>query len=226
MAKRSKRYTELKSKIDADKVYPLTEALALLQESPTKFDGSVELHIRLGIDASKSDQIVRGVVNLPHGSGKTIRVIAFVGPAKEAEAKEAGADIIGTQEVIDEIKKTGKVNFDVAVATPNMMKSLGPIARTLGQKGLMPNPKTETIGPNIREMVESLKKGKVNFKNDSTANIHMGVGKVSFTSEQLQNNIIVALEAIRKVKPSTSKGKFIISAVICSSMSPGIRIVV
>ncbi len=145
MSKHSKRYTALKDQIEVGKKYTINEALELLKKEPTKFDASVELHMRLGIDPKKSEQIVRGSVQLPHGTGKTKTVVAFVGPDQETEAKEAGADIIGNKDVIDEIKKTEKVNFDVAVAAPEMMKQLGPIARILGQKGLMPNPKTETL---------------------------------------------------------------------------------
>ncbi len=226
MAKRSKRYNELKSTVKTQGVYQIPDAVAEVKKHTVKFDASVELHIRVGIDTKKSDQTVRGSVVLPHGTGKTRTVIAFVGPNHEADAKAAGADMIGSDEIIEEIKKTGKIPFDVAVATPDMMKKLAPIARILGQKGLMPNPKTETVGTDVTGMVSSMKQGKVNFKNDDTANLHMAVGKMSFTPEQLTENIRAALVAVKKAKPSASKGVFMQSAYITSSMGPSLQIVV
>lgn len=225
MAKRSKRYNEQKATVKTEGTYQIADAVATVKNHTVKFDASVELHVRVGIDTKKSDQTVRGSVVLPHGTGKTRTVIAFVGPNHEADAKAAGADIIGTDEMIEEIKKTGKVHFDVAIATPDMMKKLAPIARVLGQKGLMPNPKTETVGTDVTGMVSSMKKGKVNFKNDDTANIHMAVGKMSFTAEQLTENIKSALVAVKKAKPSSSKGTFMQAAYISSSMGPSLRIV-
>jgi large subunit ribosomal protein L1 len=226
MSKRSKRYNELKSAVKTEGLYQIADAIAVVKNQTVKFDASVELHIRVGIDTKKSDQTVRGSVVLPHGTGKTRTVIAFVGPNHEADAKAAGADIIGTDDMIAEIKKTGKVNFEVAIATPDMMKKLAPIARILGQKGLMPNPKTETVGTDVTGMVSSMKQGKVNFKNDDTANIHMAVGKMSFTAEQLTENIKAALVAVKKAKPSSSKGVFMQASYIASSMGPSLRIVV
>lgn len=224
MSKRSKRYNTVAKKVSANKTYSVIEAIALLKEAPTKFDSSVELHVRLGIDPKKSDQTVRGSVQLPHGTGKTMRIIAFVGGNAEADAKAAGADIVGTAEVIQAIKTTGKIDFDVAVATPDMMKQLAPIARVLGQKGLMPNPKTDTVGPDVKKMITALKKGKVNFKNDATANIHLAVGKLSFTSEQLADNVKVTLDALRKAKPAGSKGQYFKSVTLTSTMGPGVAI--
>lgn len=224
MSKRSKRYQSAKKKLTTATAYPLAEALAALREDPTKFDATVELHIRLGIDVTKSDQNLRGSVQLPHGTGNTKTVIAFVNADKEAEAKEAGADIIGTPEVIAEIKKTGKINFDVAVATPDMMRQIGQIARILGQQGVMPNPKTETVGPDAGKMVKAIKDGKINFKNDDTGNLHLSVGKLSFTDEKLTENIKAAITAINKAKPSTSKGQLVKSSVLSSSMGPGIPV--
>lgn len=225
MPKRSKRYTQLKSNT-ATTPYQLSAAVAEIKKHAVKFDATVELHVRAGIDTKKSDQIVRGSVGLPHGTGRTIRVIAFVGANHEADAKKAGADILGTDDVIEVIKKTGKVDFDVAVATPDMMKKLAPIARTLGQKGLMPNPRTETVGTDVTGMISALKKGKVNFKNDDTGNIHLAVGKLSFTEVQLVDNIQAALVAIKKAKPATSKGIFMQRCFITTTMGPSLPIVV
>lgn len=224
MPKRSKRYQAVATKISADKSYSIAEAIAFLKEAPTKFDSSIELHVRLGIDPKKSDQTVRGSAQLPHGTGKTKRIIAFVGSNAEADAKAAGADSIGTAEIIQAIKTTGKVDFDVAVATPDMMKLLAPIARILGQKGLMPNPKTDTVGPDVKKMITALKKGKVNFKNDATSNVHLAVGKLSFTAEQLAENIQATIEALRKAKPAGSKGQYFRSVTVTSTMGPGVAI--
>lgn len=219
---RSKRYAEYQKKLTKGSLYPVAEAVGLLKESPVKFDASVELHIRLGIDPKQSDQAVRGSVQLPHGTGKTKTIIAFVGPDREAEAKAAGADIIGTEEVINEIKTTGKTDFDVAIATPDMMKGIGQIARVLGQRGLMPNPKTETVGTDVTKMIEALKAGKVNYKSDTTGNVHLAVGKVSFDTDKLTDNVNAAIEAIRRSKPSSTKGIYMRSVTLCTTMGPGI----
>lgn len=224
MIDRSKRYLMISSKVKGGKVYSVTEAIKILKENPTKFDQSVEVHIKLGIDPKKSDQLVRGLVQLPHGTGKTKKIIAFVSPEQEAEAKAAGADIIGNDEIIQKIKQTGKIDFEVAVATPLMMKKIAVIAKTLGQKGLMPNPKNETIGPNVAKMIAGVKSGKIAFKNDDTGNVHALVGKLSFTDNQLKENIDSFISAIRRAKPSASKGTFLKSVTICVSMSPGVRL--
>lgn len=224
MTKPSKRYRELAQHLTAGKTYTVAEAVDLLKQAPTKFDSTVEVHLRLGIDPKKSDQTVRGSVQLPHGTGKTKRVIAFVGGNHEADAQAAGADIIGTAEVIQQLKTTGKIDFDVAVATPDMMKQLGPIARLLGQKGLMPNPKTETVGPDVKKMVTALKKGKVNFKNDATSNVHVGVGKLSFSEQQLVENITATIEAMRRAKPASAKGVYLRSITVTSTMGPGVPV--
>jgi len=220
----SKRYKLAKAKFEAGKNYPVLDALKLIKEAPTKFDQGVELHIRLGIDSKKGDQMVRGSVVLPHGTGQVKKIIAFVTPELEAAAKAAGADLIGDEAAINTLKTTGKIEFDVAVAVPAMMKKLAPIAKTLGQRGLMPNPKTETVGPDIAKIITSLKKGKITFKNDDTGNIHQLVGKVSFTEDQLQANIATFLEAIKKAKPEGVKGTYLKSVTICASMGPGARI--
>lgn len=221
---RSKRYKAAALKIEAGKVYSIEEAVVLLKESPVKFDAAVEVHMRLGIDPKKGEQMVRGTVVLPHGSGKTRRVAAFVSPDKETEAKEAGADVVGTPEVIEAIKASGKFDFDIAVATPDMMKKLAPIAKILGQAGLMPNPKTETVGPNFKKMIQDLKAGKVAYKNDDTANVHQIVGRLSFTPEQLKENIQTFVDAIKKSKPSETKGTYMKSITVTTTMGPGIAI--
>lgn len=222
--KRSKRYKAIAEKIEDGKVYTLAEAIALLKDSPVKFDAGVELHMKLGIDPKKSEQLVRSTVVLPHGTGKTKRVAAFVSEAKEAEAKEAGADIIGTQAVIDEIKKSGKCDFDVAVATPDMMRNLGPVAKTLGQQGLMPNPKTETVGDDVAKMVKELKGGKVAYRSDDSGNVHFLVGRVSFDEAQLVENMNVVIESVKKARPAEAKGTYVVSATLTASMAPGVPV--
>ncbi len=220
--KRSKRYKATKEGLDEKKVYTLEEAIAEVKKDPVKFDAGVEAHLHLGIDIEKSDQVVRSTVVLPHGTGKTKKVIAFVSEDKVAEAKEAGADIIGDDAVIAEIKATGKCDFDVAVATPDMMKKLGPIAKTMGQQGLMPNPKTETVGTDIKKMVTELKGGKVAFRSDAGGNVHMLVGRVSHEEKKLSQNIQTMIEAVRKAKPAEAKGEYIVSLTLSSSMGPGV----
>lgn len=222
--KRSKRYAVLANKLEKSKTYSVAEAVKILKEDKLKFDSSVEMHLRLGIDPKKGDQIVRGVVQVPHGTGKIKKVIAFVSPDQEKDAQSAGADIIGTDEIIKNIKQTGKINFDVAVATPAMMKKVAPIAKILGQKGLMPNPKTETIGPDVKKMIQGVKAGKTTFKNDDSGNVHALVGKLSFSENNLIENAQSFIQAVKKAKPATSKGTYIKNAVICATMGPGLKI--
>lgn len=222
--KQGKRIKAAQELYDNDKLYSVDEALEILEKFPKpKFDESVEVHVKLGINAKKSDQQVRGTVVLPHGTGKTLKVAAFTSVGQK-EAKAAGADIVGEQDLIDKISSKGAIEFDVAVATPEMMPKLAKIAKILGPKGLMPNPKTETVGPKIVEMVESLKKGKASFKSDSDGNLHQVVGKRSFDKKQLKENIGEFLEKIEKSKPATSKGKLVKGVSISASMSPSIRI--
>lgn len=222
---RSKRYVELKKLVDAKKLYSPEEALALVKKtSTTKFDGAVEVHINLGIDVKKGEQQVRSTIVLPHATGKSKRVIAFVSGAKEQEAKDAGADIIGNEAVIEEIAKTGKIDFNVAIATPDMMIKLSKIAKILGPVGLMPNPKTETVSPNVKKMVEEIKKGKIAFKNDTTANIHQAIGKPSMEVAALVDNLNTFIEAIKKAKPASSKGVYLKSVTVTSTMGPAVKV--
>jgi len=215
----------LQAKIDKNKVYSIEEAIKLIKEtSGVKFDAAVEIHASLGIDTKKTEQQIRSTVVLPHGTGKSKKVAAFVSPEKEAEAKEAGADLICGEEEIKKIKDTGKINFDVAVTTPDMMPKLASVAKILGPKGLMPNPKTETVGPNVKQMISELKKGKVTFKNDDTGNVHQIIGRISFSDEKLHENLTVFLETLKKAKPSGSKGTYIKNLVLCSTMGPAIKI--
>jgi len=221
----SKRFKAIAAKVDNNKVYTIEEAVKLVKEtSDVKFDASVEVHAKLGIDPKKGDQIVRDSVSLPHGTGKTLRVAAFVPADLAKEAKAAGADVVGDEDLIEEIKKTSKCDFDIAVTTPGFMKQLSVIARVLGQKGLMPNPKTGTIGEDVIKMISELKKGKVSYKNDNTANIHVVIGKVSFAENALEENFKVLLDSLKKAKPQAIKGTYLKSLTITSSMGPGIKV--
>lgn len=221
----SKRMDAAKAKIDPKKVYSVDEAIKLVLETgKTKFDAGVEVHVNLGIDPKKGDQQIRATIVLPHGTGKTKKVAAFVSPEKEKEAREAGADLVYGEEDIKKIKDTGKIDFEVAVTTPDMMPKLAAVAKVLGPKGLMPNPKTETVSPNVKKMIEELKKGKFTFKNDDTANVHQIIGKVSFGAEKLKENYLAFMEAIKKVKPNSAKGTYLKSLTICSTMGPAVKI--
>lgn len=216
---------ELAAKVDKTKVYSVDEAIKLVTEtSGVKFDAGVEVHAHLGIDPKKGEQQIRATVVLPHGTGKTKTVAAFVAPEKKKEAKEAGADFIYDEEDIKKIKDTGKIEFEVAVTTPDMMSKMAQIAKVLGPKGLMPNPKTETVGPNIKKLIEELKKGKVTYKNDDTSNIHQAIGKISFGEAKLKENFVAFMESLKKAKPATAKGTYIQNLVICSTMGPSIRV--
>jgi len=212
---------------DQAKTYTINEALDLVKQShKAKFDASIEVHFRLGIDPKKGEQQVRGAVSLPHGTGKIVKVAAFVTPQNEKAAKEAGADYVGGEELIAEIKKTEKTDFAVAVAEPEMMKSLAQIAKILGTRGLMPSPKNETVTPNPTKAIGELKKGKVSFKNDDTGNVHTVIGKISFENDKLAGNFNTLLETIRKAKPSSSKGVFIKNVSLSSSMGPGVKVAI
>ncbi len=207
--------------------YSPTEALAIVRKlTKSKFDASVEVHFRLGINTKKGDQQVRASVSLPHGTGKTIKVAAFVTPDKEKEVKEAGADFVGGEELIKEIKKTEKTDFQVAIAEPALMKNLAVIAKILGTRGLMPSPKNDTVTANPAKTVQDLKKGKISFKNDDTANIHTVIGKISFDDQKLLENYAALLETIQKSRPSSAKGTFIRNISLSSSMSPGVKVLI
>ncbi|MFZ2189185.1 MAG: 50S ribosomal protein L1 [Candidatus Magasanikiibacteriota bacterium] len=221
----SKRMTELKGKIDQTKVYSLDEAINLVkQTSNVKFDASVELHIKLGVDPKKGDQQIRSTVVLPHGTGKTKTVAAFVGANDEKTAKEAGADFIYGESDIKKIKDSGKVEFDIAVSTPEMMPKLAVAAKVLGPKGLMPNPKTDTVSTDLKKMIGELKKGKAAFKIDDGAIVHQVIGKVSFDDQKLKENFETLLDAIKKVKPNSAKGTYIKSIFMTSSMGPSVKV--
>ena len=222
LAKRVKANNEL---VDSSKVYGPEEALELAKKTAnTKFVGSIEVHIRTKIDPKKTDQSVRGTVSLPHGTGKTKRVAAFVTEAKEKEAKEAGAVVIGGEELIKKIKESEKTDFDVAVAEPAMMPKLAQIAKILGTRGLMPNPKTGTVGENISQMVKEIAGGKVNFKNDDSGNIHQIIGKANFDSKQLLENLKAFYESVLQAKPAAVKGQYLGSMTLNATMGPGIRV--
>lgn len=222
--KRSKRYQEDAKKVDKDKLYPLADAIKMAKNKTTKFDGSIEVHVRLGIDSTKTEQQVRGSITLPHGTGKELKITAIVSDEKEAEAKEAGADLIGTEDMIEDIKKSGKVEGDIIVTTPDMMPKMAVIAKILGPKGLMPSPKNETITTNLKKTIGELKKGKVTFKSDDTGNIHQVIGKTSFEENQLKENYKTLMEAIEKAKPAKIKGTYLSNVSIASSMGPGIKV--
>lgn len=210
---------------DKAKAYPIAEAIEMAKKfSATKFDSSIEVHLRLGIDTKKGDQQIRSAVSLPHGIGKTVKVAAFVSADKMADAKAAGADIVGGEELIEEIKKTEKTDFEVAIATPEMMRFLAPIAKILGTRGLMPSPKNETVTTDPAKAIAEIKKGKISFKNDDTANIHMPIGKTSFETVKLAENFQAVVDIIKKLKPAKAKGAYIKNVVICSTMGPGIKV--
>lgn len=222
MAKHSKRFRALKEKVGQGKSYPLAEAVALLKESGNvKFNAGVELHIHTGIDVKQSDQGVRGTVNLPHGSGKKQKIAAIT--ANPEAAKKAGAEAAGGEEFIKEIAG-GRMDFDVLVAEPAFMPKLAPVAKILGPRGLMPSPKNGTTSPDVTKAIAELSAGKMAFKNDDTGNIHLLVGRVSFSPEQLKENIQAAYAAIKAAKPAAVKGTFIQNVTLAASMGPGIRV--
>lgn len=225
MSHRSKRYRAALEKIDRQKLYSMDEGIALAKDTAsTKFDASLEVHIRLGIDPTKPDQAVRGTVTLPHGSGKPVRIAVFAKGPAAADATKAGADLVGEAELVAEIKKTEVTNFDVAIATPDMMKLLAPVAKILGTRGLMPNPKNETVTADPGKAVQAWRKGKLVFRSDASGNVHAGIGKISMPPVDLKANLEVFLEAVKKTKPAESKGVFLKAVTLATSMGPGIRV--
>ena len=224
MSKLTKNQKLALGKIEAGKAYTLKEASALVEEITTsKFDASVDVDVRLGVDPRKANQMVRGVVSLPHGTGKVTRVLVLCTPDKEAEAKEAGADYVGLDEYIEKIK-AGWPDVDVIICTPSVMAKVGIIGRILGPRGLMPNPKTGTVTMAVGNAVKEVKAGKIDFKVDKTGIIHTAIGKASFTPEQIYDNAKVVMSAILKLKPQTLKGTYLKGAAICTTMSPGIKL--
>ena len=224
MAKLTKKQKEAATKIEKSKVYSLDEAASLVKEvNYTKFDASIDLAVRLGVDPRKANQMVRGVVTLPHGTGKDVKVLALVTPDKEAEAKEAGADYVGLDEYLEKIKG-GWTDVDVIITTPQVMGKVGALGRVLGPRGLMPNPKSGTVTMDVAKAVTDVKAGKIDFKVDKFGIIHAGIGKVSFTSEKIKENAEEIINTLIKLKPSAAKGTYIKSIYLSSTMSPGIAI--
>ncbi len=221
-SKRAKANSQLVEKATA---HSLEEGIELLKKTAnTKFTGSVEVHVRTNIDAKKGDQVIRGSASLPHGTGKTKKIAAFVTEAKEKEAREAGAQMVGGEELVKQIKETSKTDFDVAVAEPAMMPKLAGIAKILGTRGLMPNPKTGTVSDNVAQMIKEISGGKINFKNDDSGIVHQIIGKTNFEAKQLTENFNVFYQALTQSKPSALKGTFIGSISINATMGPGIRV--
>lgn len=219
-----KKYREAAEKIEAGKSYLLSEAVALVQQtSTTKFDGTVEIHVRLGIDARQAEQSVRGTVKLPAGSGKDVKVLAFVAAAKQAAAKTAGADFVSDEATLKKIQD-GWTGFDVAVASPDQMVEVGKLGKVLGPKGLMPNPKTGTVAEDVTAAIKSVKAGSIEFRVAKDATIHAGVGKVSFKADDLAQNIAAYYRAIVAAKPDDAKGTFVKSVALASTMGPGVRV--
>lgn len=224
MAKLTKKRKEANAKFDADKAYSLTEAAGVLKEvAYTKFDSSVDLHVRLGVDPRKADQMVRGVVALPHGTGKTVRVLVLCSPDKEADAKAAGADYVGLDEYIQKIEQ-GWTDIDVIITMPTVMAKLGKLGKILGPRGLMPNPKSGTVTLDVATAVKEVKAGKIDFKVDKTGIIHASIGKVSFSPEKLAENATELIQTLLKLKPSSAKGTYVKTISLASTMGPGIQI--
>ena len=225
MAKKSKKYVEALSKVDRTRMYDAKEALTLVSEiANAKFDETVEAHIKLGVDSRHADQQVRGAVVLPHGTGKTKRVLVFAKGAKAAEAEAAGADFVGAEELVQKIQGENWFEFDIVVATPDMMGVVGRLGRVLGPKGLMPNPKSGTVTFDVAKAIDEIKAGKVEYRLDKTNIIHVPVGKVSFGAEKLSENFAALMDAIVKAKPAAAKGQYLRSVTVASTMGPGVKI--
>ncbi len=224
MAKLTKKQKEVLAKFDNDGIYPVTEAAGIVKKiTYTKFDASVDMDIRLGVDPRKANQMVRGTVALPHGTGKSIRVLVLCSPDKEEEAKEAGADYVGLDEYVQKIKG-GWTDIDVVITMPSVMSKVGALGRILGPRGLMPNPKSGTVTMDIGKAVKEVKAGKIDFKVDKTGIIHAAIGKVSFSEDMIIDNVMELINTVMKLKPSAAKGTYVKSIYLSSTMSPGIQI--
>ena len=224
MKKRSRRYREATKFFDRNNYYSLREAISILKKMPNaKFDETVEITLQLNVDPKKSDQMVRGIVLLPHGTGKKLRIAVFCKGENELKAKEAGADFVGGLDLIEKISK-GFLDFDVTISAPDMMKDLSRLGKILGPRGLMPSPKTGTVTQNIEQAIEEIKKGKIEFKMDKVGVIHLGICKISFEEDQIHENVVKVIEAIQAAKPSTVKGNLIKKIWISETMSPGIKV--
>ncbi|WP_181763902.1 50S ribosomal protein L1 [Streptomyces albidus (ex Kaewkla and Franco 2022)] len=222
--KRSKYFREADAKIDRERLYAPLEAVRLAKETATKkFDATVEVAMRLGVDPRKADQMVRGTVNLPHGTGKTARVLVFATGDRAAAAEAAGADIVGADELIDEVAG-GRLDFDAVVATPDLMGKVGRLGRVLGPRGLMPNPKTGTVTPDVTKAVTDIKGGKIEFRVDKHANLHFIIGKASFDDTKLVENYAAAMDEIQRLKPAAAKGRYVKKTAMTTTMGPGIPV--
>ena len=224
MSGKGKRYVEASKAVDREREYLPKEAIAALKQFPdAKFDETVELAFRLGVDPRKADQLVRGTVSLPNGTGKSVRVAAFAQGPKATEAKDAGADVVGGEELVERVMK-GEIDFEAAVATPDMMAAVGKAGRVLGPRGLMPNPKTGTVTQDIAKAVQDIKGGKIEYKTDRTGNVHAIIGKKSFSEQQLLENYLAVVDEVIRAKPSAAKGKYVITAGLSTTMGPGVRL--
>ncbi len=225
MGKRGKQYQKAKETYDSTQAHAVEEALGLLEQLKfAKFDESVDVAVRLGVDPKRADQMVRGTVTLPHGTGKSVRIVAFAKGEKEKEAEEAGADVVGGEDLVKKIKDEGWLEFDKAVATPDMMSHVGKIGKILGPRGLMPNPKVGTVTFELKKAIQELKAGKTEFRVDKVGNVHVAIGKISFGAEKLKDNFLVLLDALIRAKPAASKGTYLKNVAISTTMSPGVKI--
>ncbi|MCM1496044.1 MAG: 50S ribosomal protein L1 [Bacteroides sp.] len=225
MMKKGKRYTEAAKLVDRLNTYDIAEAVSIVKKSASaKFDETIECHIRLGVDGRHADQQVRGAVVLPHGTGKTVRVLVFAKGAKLDEAQAAGADHVGGEELIPKIQNEGWLDFDVVVATPDMMGVVGRLGRVLGPKGLMPNPKAGTVTMDVAKAIADIKAGKIEYRLDKSNIIHVPIGKASFSEEQLADNFQTLIDAVNKAKPSAAKGQYLRSVTVASTMGPGVKL--
>ena len=222
--KRSKKYIAAAAKVDADRLYTPLEAVTLVREtSTTKYDSTIDVALCLGVDPKKADQAIRSTVNLPHGTGKTSRVLVFANGERADEARAAGADIVGADELIDEVAK-GRLDYDAVVSTPDLMGKVGRLGKVLGPRGLMPNPKTGTVTNDVTKAVTDIKGGKIEFRVDKNSNLHFIIGKASFSADALLDNYVAAMEEVLRAKPSSSKGRYVKKATVSTTMGPGVQV--